>query len=456
MIVTSVVPPELPMELSLAVTNSLAALSRSMVFCTEPYRIAFAGKLDCLCFDKTGTLTKDRMLLKGLVLPVENDGKISPEASADSPRTVIMAPVDCSSFVRSIMASCHSLFLSGGKICGDPLECVTVEATGYSLDGENMMSSAVDAVSLKILQRFPFSSSLKRMSVRADSSVMGNIIFSKGAPEVMASLFTSVPGNYVPTYTYHMGKGKRVLALGYRIIDKAESRDLKREDIERSLNFGGFLVFDCDLKPDSKSVMKELIQSNHKVVMITGDSSYTACEVARKVGMLSSPNDSLASSDSKKKSLSLSVDENKCPCWVCFDTNVSQNGASDTLPFDPSPNVLQALCADHNICVSGEALLSLRGTDSYHSTLRSLSQVVSIFARVSPSQKEEILNAMNDSGYTTLMVGDGTNDVGALKSAHVGVSIVNDPDFESRIDTLKTTKQKAAKAGTTAKDRMVL
>lgn len=62
----AVVPAEFPITLSLAVTMSLLYLFTQHIFCTEPFRVPYAGQVDICAFDKTGTLTSDSTRVLGV------------------------------------------------------------------------------------------------------------------------------------------------------------------------------------------------------------------------------------------------------------------------------------------------------------------------------------------------------------------------------------------------------
>jgi manganese-transporting P-type ATPase len=95
---------------------------------------------------------------------------------------------------------------------------------------------------------------------------------------------------------------------------------------------------------------------------------------------------------------------------------------SKIIPVDPTQLLDTSLFKDYDICVTGPALKHFE-----HQT-EALNAIVShawVYARVSPIQKEIILTTLKTLGYTTLMAGDGTNDVGALKQAHIGVALLD-------------------------------
>jgi len=456
-IITSVVPPELPIELSLAVNTSLISLSKLYIYCTEPFRIPFAGKVEYCCFDKTGTLTSDDLIVEGVAgLPKAQleDERINTKSKNDcslnitgrgSPSTTmtkstfaensLVLPVDqCPTYTQQVLASCHSLTHLDEKLVGDPLEKKVLEAIGWVYGKTGVVSSKRGrAAPLKIHQRFHFNSTLKRMSVIASYKLdLSNenvyICTAKGAPEFMRPLMKSVPANYDEVYFQMSRLGARVLALGYKTLGElshSELSALKREDVEEDLMFAGFVLISCPLKPDSRAVSLDLAQSGHRLVMITGDGALTACHVAGLLNFVSRQVLILT----RRLSSDL-VDKGDGWDWISTDQRV-------TIPFEDVSENFSTFSRQFDLCLTGESL-DFVTKNLKEKLAHSIVARVKVFARVSPKQKELIITTIKSGGQTVLMCGDGTNDVGALKHAQVGVALLS----SSAVPVLKPQTQK--------------
>ncbi|EFC50295.1 cation-transporting ATPase [Naegleria gruberi] len=417
LIITSVVPPELPMELSLAVNNSLLSLSMLGIFCTEPFRIPYAGKVNVCCFDKTGTLVSDKMTLKGIAMSENDSDELLEKPSEKS---------------RMVLAGCQSLIDLNGKILGDPMEVSGLSGVEYEINKDIIQSTSSKTIkSIKILKRFPFNSVLKRMSTivhvveKNDSKVTRVLV--KGAPELVKPFLTGseVPGalqSYDTRFQHLTQIGMRVITLAYKDLNTTDLNvveKLTREEVEKDLIFAGFASFQSDIKPNTKETIQNLKNSSHKVIMITGDNPLTASHVAKELEMTNKP------------ILSLKQDNEK---YYWFG-NTSSGCDSDThKDFDIS--TIPTLSKSFDFCVSGEQMANLSALSNGKTILDVLSSHVAIFARVSPEQKESILTSLKSQNYQTLMCGDGTNDVGALKQAHVGVALLeNKPQPKKENET---------------------
>ncbi|XP_063772509.1 probable cation-transporting ATPase 13A4 isoform X1 [Pseudophryne corroboree] len=432
------VNPAIPASLTLALLYAQTRLKKLGIFCISPQRINVAGQLNLICFDKTGTLTEDILDLYG-ILPCDNS-RFQDVILFNSFHTLTW------SHILKSMTTCHSLIMLDGKLQGDPLDLKMFEVTGWELedyeatvneDGHMLSctmvkpgprAKKVPVEGIIILHQFPFSSNLQRMSVITQVIGDRNLsLFMKGAPEMVIRYCKpeTVPRGFSKTLDLYTKQGFRVIGLAYRSLQNnglPDSLDIDREEVECDLIFLGLLILENRLKPETSAVLQELSEANIRTVMVTGDNLQTAVTVGKNSGMIpDNGNIIMLEACEPDKDLPASL------TWKSMTENQTDENLSK--PKDSRIAVSDEWINKKNSTILGNFHFVLTGksyaiiTEHFYNVLPKILLNGTIFARMTPSQKSNLVEELQKLEYFVGMCGDGANDCGALKMAHAGISL---------------------------------
>ncbi|KAJ3342837.1 DNA-directed RNA polymerase III core subunit ret1 [Gonapodya sp. JEL0774] len=473
------VPPALPVVLTVGVGLAISRLRRKRVFCIDPQRVNFAGRINVACWDKTGTLTGSSLMFSAV--DKWEQGHFTGQSSIDgSEITHLSTSPDYSIPLSVVLSACHSLQLGyEGTVSGHPLDVEMFRATGAEMclpgdtitkfDGVSYQVIAHirkrrDAISnwnaVDVIRRFDFSSHLQRASVvvvglnpdRNVSLDSGRIhsaafILTKGSP---ASVFSVCNPASLPSRKGFLTCQRRYASEGYYVLACAAKQvssgvHVDRQALEQDLTFLGFVFLRNSVKPTSAQTLTRLHEAGVRNVMLTGDDVWTAFWVGTETGMV------------KKEARKVVVDlHDDKVLWSDITMDGDENDEAlrdmkDLAYYMKDHDVALAVRGDALsilLTSSEESCVSRRGSSinnlehKVDGSLRSTAQSfdtsadaqtsdllaflvarTTVWAAVKPSQKTFIVEKLIESGKVVSMCGDGTNDCGALKSAHVGLAL---------------------------------
>ncbi|XP_066996755.2 polyamine-transporting ATPase 13A3 [Anabrus simplex] len=483
-LITIVVPPALPAAMTVGRFYAQNRLQSKKVYCISPRTINVSGSIDCVCFDKTGTLTEDGLDMWGAVpvidrkflVPVKNIQRLS-----------------ISEFLIG-MTTCHSLTVIDGKLCGDPLDLKMFESTGWILEEPEVNdNSKFDVIfptvvkppeqhslngviidyelplEIGIVRQFTFSSSLQRMSVICRRLGAPHFqVYCKGSPEMILSLSRpdTIPQDFSTVLEEYTQEGYRVIALAYKDLPKvsyAKVQRISRDEAESNLTFLGLIVMENRLKPETTGIITMLREASIRTVMVTGDNTLTALSVARNCGIISPWQQvievhGIPAQSSQPAQLLFTVADycvnspgveqdcsgpelNNSNSITSFES-VESSSVNGTISCTVTSEDLKSPEDGHpqpsNYCFAMTGKTWAMAKSNFPDILPKFAVRGAVFARMSPDQKQQLVQELQAVGYYVAMCGDGANDCGALKAAHAGISL---SEAESSVASPFTSKE---------------
>lgn len=333
---------------------------------------------------------------------------------------------------------------------------------------------------LKYLQRSEFQSRFQSMSVIVKNSIDETIrLYIKGAPEKIKKDCDpeTLPHDLDRQLQNFTGKGFRVLACATKLLSKFEQEVDTREKIEKNMTFLGLIVFQNQVKKDTKINIEHLESSGCKLIIATGDNVFTTISIAEQCGILHSNDDlfRIETVDNNETNLIIThssfqgslrqninntksrknFDEDNYFSSININNNTIKYNIGDieedeaeliySIKEEENPlefkELIKSIVNNKNkkICCSGPALSIIldrinnsknKGENflDFEEYIKNLDKLIrfngKIFFRMLPDNKSNLIAFLQKDQYTVVaMCGDGANDSNAFMQSDVGVAI---------------------------------
>lgn len=270
-------------------------------------------------------------------------------------------------FINIMLCCNNSTKDDDGKYRGDAVEV----ALNQYLEKQKIDVETLQKKKKRVLE-LPFDSKRKMMSTIYEEN-NGKVIYTKGSLESLLPrcksvlidgkikpLTAEIKAEYEEMETQLSQEALKVLAFATKEITHDRKEEAEYFKEESDLILVGLTGFKDPARKDVKAAIQECKEAHIRPIMITGDNLETALSIGKEVGICSSDDEGVNASELTH----LSKDD-----WIEYVNKYS------------------------------------------------------VFARVSPEAKVQIVTALQRMGKVVAMTGDGVNDAPAMKLANVGVGM---------------------------------
>jgi cation-transporting ATPase 13A3/4/5 len=416
-IMSEIFSPLLPAAFTINQSVCAARLRRKKILCIDLPRINLSGKVRIFCFDKTGTLTREGLEFYGSV--AAPSAVIGPFGHREED------PLRMEPLLAMGIATCHAVAKVKDQFIGNPVDIESYNAMKWDLLEpaepaylDTLAAPSASPTSEKekklvhVVRRFEFVHARASQSVAVlDPETQHIHVFLKGSFERVKYLShaDSIPIDYDQHAAKYAQEGCYVLAMAHRDIGvlgkditMEQIKSMTRDELEQDCNFAGFVLFRNMLKHDTTAAITELKEGDTRTVMITGDTALTGIYIARQCGMIES-----------QQRVLLGDLVNDAVVWHDVESG-DQVDVDRAIEQDPREEHEKRV----ELAITGRAFEALIKQER----MRKYLMMTRVFARMTPNDKIMCVQLHMEKGVTA-MCGDGGNDCGALRAAHVGIAL---------------------------------